>query len=171
LGDCLYNIERVALHDGNDISLVGPPGKTGLVLSVTVSGSAAQGNYMKWERAFNISRSRTLVDREATAGIDLQETLKYTVRPHWNATFNFVSAIGWVYETNNLTPLHVSPKAYMMRYDSIYDSLFLGFTAVKLAAPDLVQPYYNDNYKGAGLTFNSLTGTGDFVVKMIAIGE
>jgi hypothetical protein len=171
LGDCLYNIERVALHEGNDISLIGPPGKVGLVLSVTVSGSAAPGNYMKWERAFNISRSRTLVDREATAGIDFQETLKYTVRPHWNATFNFVSAIGWIYEPTSITPLHVSPKAYMMRYDNIYDSLFLGFTAVKLAALDNIQPYYNDNYKGAGLTFGSLTGTGDFVIKMIAIGE
>lgn len=172
LGDCLYNVERVALHESNDLSLIGPPGKGGLVLSLMVSGSAASGSpFLRWERTLNISRGRVLVDREPTEGIDPIETLKYTNKPLWNGTFNFVSAVGWVYGTNNLTPLHISPKAYMIRSDSIYDSIFIGFTAVKLAEPAVMQPYHNDNYKGVGLGFSPLTGAGDFVVKMVAIGE
>lgn len=174
LGDCLYNIEKVALSQSNDVRLIGPPGAKTYLWSITVSGqlNGDAGNYIFWERTFRERFGQANIDKETTAFL-IPESIRYVDRPYMTASLHFVSAIGWlnIVGSGAPTPLHVSPKGVQLRYDDQYNAFHLGFTAIPMGTPTVLNYLNNDGYDGIGIQYARFSGTGTFVVKILAIGE
>lgn len=180
LGDCLYNIERVSLHQGNPLRAYGAPeGREMYAFSITVSGSV-ESNYwaaepkIHWEQAYYRSNGTTYANQVAQSGnvIDgLGETDLIRTQPMWaTAEFNFVGAMGWIARGSEVEPLSVSPRALMTIEDTQRQGFYFGFSAMSVFGEELNQPHYYTGY--AGLHFRApRLSPGAFVVKMLAIGE
>lgn len=181
LGDCLVNIERIALSS-NSFSAIGPEKVGNQYLYVTtITFTHTYVATMPKSLCYEICKASVAPDLMTASTSKLNiPTSVVAVTP--NATsinkkikLDFVSAIGWVDVAGTINPLHVSPKTmYFGGSGTTFSNpeYFISFTAIN---PNIQVSEGNFTYQNSKLkairsnTFSTIPN-GSVTIKITAIG-
>lgn len=184
LGDCLLNIEIFANETQDDIRLIGPPNSQLTMYTLTVTGViTAPDDDLILERMFRLRRgtfSSNYTLTTASSGVERSPNPRNVI-----AELPLVSAVGWLIDGGVLTPLHVSPRAYLVRYvgtgtNPDLEEVYFGFTAVGLGTAGDVQTGTEAAVETSAVSSRGRSGigyrpppgaiTGTYTIKVLAAG-
>ena len=182
LGDCLVNIERIALSTNNFFSIGPEKGGNQFLYVTTLTFPHTYVASMPKSVCYEICKFAIAADSmgASTSKLNIPSSLT-AVTPNGTSINNkvkldFVSAIGWVDVSGTINPLHVSPKTmYFGGTNGLTftnPEYFLSFTAIN---PNIQVSEANFTYQNSKLkTFRSNSfatiPNGSVTIKITAIG-
>mgnify|MGYP003347638889 CR=1 FL=1 len=176
LGDCLYNIEKTLIQQGDVVRGYGSPAGQALYLfTITITGTVRTfWPSINWEVGVHEDFGRVVWDSLMMSPNVLDVDDNSTVHRTWPClpgqllNFDFVGGFGWHRETGGtITHLNVTPKSFMAVNDGRHWGFYMGFTSSTLTANRAL--LRNDSYNGVRLGFWEAE-PGTFTVKLLAIG-
>lgn len=126
IGDCLFQIETYALATTGLVRTIGSP-----LFLYTISATGvvtSEAGIVSFEKMYNASDSSNPTKKAGAIG---NVVLKKV--PKANVWLSSVSAIGWIENGGVYTPVHVTPRTFVVRYNSSVLQYGVGFVVTGVA--------------------------------------